>query len=45
MLEFMLLMIVLDILVKIPDYRTVHQLRKSGWNGNINDYYEWKRRG
>lgn len=44
MLQFMLLMVVLDLIVKMPDYRTVYKLRKSGWTGTIRDYYEWKRK-
>lgn len=44
MLQFMAILIVLDLIVKIPDYMTVYKLRKSGWKGDIHAYYEWKRR-
>ena len=44
MLEFMALMILLDLIVKIPDYITVYRLRQNGWKGGIHEYYEWKRR-
>lgn len=43
MIQFMALLVVLDFLIKIPDYIKVRQLRKAGWNGNLNDYYRWKR--
>jgi hypothetical protein len=44
MLEFMLIMVILDALVKLPDVITVRKLRKAGWKGGLNDYYRWKRR-
>lgn len=44
MLQLMAVLVIIDILVKIPDYRMVRKLRKAGWQGNLKDYYEWKRR-
>ena len=44
MLEFMLLLVILDFIVKIPDIKKVRKLRRAGWKGDLNDYYEWKRR-
>jgi hypothetical protein len=44
MLQFMLLLVLLDFIVKIPDFKRVHELHKLGWKGNIHEYYEWKRK-
>lgn len=44
MLQFMAILVLLDIIIKIPDYVQVRKLRKAGWRGNLRDYYEWKRR-
>ena len=40
----MAIVVVLDFLIKLPDYITVRKLRKAGWQGNLDDYYRWKRR-
>ena len=44
MLQLMALLVIIDILVKLPDIKMVRKLRKVGWKGDLNDYYEWKRR-
>ena len=43
MLQLMAVLVIIDILVKIPDYRMVRKLRKAGWKGGLREYYEWKR--
>ena len=64
MLEFIILMVILDLLMKIPvgevtyiepkpsrnewefdnldDAMEYHEMRQSGWRGDIHDYYRWK---
>lgn len=44
MLQLMALLVIVDIIVKVPDMVQVRKLRKAGWRGNLKDYYEWKRR-
>ena len=44
MLQLMAVLVIIDILVKIPDIREVRKLRKAGWQGGLREYYEWKRR-
>ena len=44
MIQFMAVLLILDFLIKLPDHITVRRLRKAGWDGNLEDYYRWKRR-
>lgn len=44
MLQFMAVMLVLNFLIRLPDYKAVRELRKNGWEGGLDDYYKWKNR-
>lgn len=44
MLQLMAILVIIDILVKLPDYKLVRELRKRGWKGGLKEFYEWKRR-